>query len=124
MGAACRYEIKFEPKIIAEIRLLRSDEGGRSGPVRSGYRRSHDFGDVYEGAPNLNDTAHDFEGDTSLQLGERRRSRMRFISPELQFGRLFEGFRLTLHERTKLVGHGTVVAIVDSRMKKNNGALS
>ena len=102
------------PDIEAEVRFLKTAEGGRRGPVRSDYRPDHDFG--LEGM--LNGARHDFVGREWVALGEPSISRMRFTVPEYRRGRLFPGFEFTIQEGSKIVGHGRITMVLNAELRR------
>lgn len=90
--------------IRADLRLLPTNEGGRSSPIESGYRSLARF----EDSPS--DVGFELELDTNrLVPGESGIGRLSFWAvdelPEVSAGRAFE-----LREGSRVVGHGTVLA--------------
>lgn len=104
------------PDFIAEVRFLPAEEGGRQGPVHTGYRADQDFGVLDNGVHVLNGGEHVFQATEWLQLGEVAMADVRMVVPEYQFGRLSEGFTYTIQEGARVVGHGKIVEIIDQRM--------
>jgi len=80
------------PDIEAEVRFLATEEGGKRQPCRSGSRTTHDFG--LNGT--LTDALHVFPGVTEVLPGETVTTRMSFMAPQYQAGRLYLGFRFTV----------------------------
>ena len=97
------------------------EEGGRQGPVKSGYRCAHDMGVVANGQAILNDAEHVFRHDEWTALGHAWQSQMRFLAPEYQYARLYPGLGFTLQEGTKIVDCGTIIEIIDARMRRADG---
>ncbi|WP_299399980.1 hypothetical protein [Pelagibius sp.] len=83
-----------DPDIEAEVRFLATEEGGKSQPCRSGYRTTHNFG--LDGT--LTDALHVFPGVKEVLPGETVTTRMSFLAPQYQEGRLYVGFRFTVQE--------------------------
>src|SRR5471030_1763971 len=102
------------PDIEAEISFLSTPEGGRTGPVRSGYRPDHDFGL----AGILNGAAHEYDRQEWVAPGETVSARLWLLAPEQQKGRLFEGCKFTVQEGPKIVGRGTVHRVLNAELLK------
>ena len=98
-----------EPDIQAEVRFSTTLEGGRNGPVCTNYRPCHDMG--IDGM--LNDGKHEFVDREWVALGDTVVSRIRFLVPEYQAGRLYEGMPFTIQEGSKIVGRGRVIRILN-----------
>ena len=91
--------------IEAEVRFLTTAEGGRRGPVKSGYR-GHFF---YDG---LDWVAVQIYPDSEwVQLGETVRALISFMSPDEHVGKLFPGKEFSIREG-KLVGKGKVTKLL------------
>ena len=99
------------PDIEAEITYLSSEAGGKKNSVRSGYRPTHDFG--VEGM--FNDAHHEYEVE-SVAPGETAMAQLWLLAPEYQVGRLFPGFRFTVHEGPHLVAHGVIVNVINQSL--------
>ena len=97
----------LESEIEAELEFVATQDGGREGPVFSGYRPHHDFGLE---AGQL-DAAHEYIGASSVSPGDKVIAKLRFISPHLLKGRLYEGFEFTANEGTRVVAVGRVTKI-------------
>ena len=105
-----------EPDIEAEIRFLPTVEGGRMGPVRTGYRPDHNFG--LEGM--LNGAHHEFVDRDWVALGERVVTQMWFTVPEYQTGRLAPGFEFTIQEGNKIVGRGQITVVLNPALARTD----
>lgn len=90
------------PDLIADITLIPRLERGRW----SGWRPNNDFG-----LPHHND-AHIELANGMLRPGGTGRAELWLLAPELQTGRLHEGFIFTLHEGPRLVANGVVVQVL------------
>jgi hypothetical protein len=90
------------PDLIVEITLVPSLERGRG----SGWRPNNDFG-----LPHYNDAHIEFP-DGMLYPGKTARAELWLLAPELQMGRLKQGFNFRLHEGSKLVANGVVVQVI------------
>ena len=101
------------PDIEAEISFFPTEHGGRRSPAISGYRPSHDFG--LEGT--LNDAAHEYVGCESVPPGQTAKTNMWFLAPHYQEGRLYPGFRFTVQEGSRIVGHGIVTKVINAALQ-------
>lgn len=89
--------------LIADITLSSGLERGRW----SGWRPNNDFG-----LPDHNDAHIEFAGGGGVQPGDTGRAEMWLLAPELQTGRLHEGFKFVLYEGARLVAHGVLVQVL------------
>jgi elongation factor Tu len=101
------------PDIEAEITFLSTENGGRRSAAKSGYRPTHDFG-----LDTLNDAAHEYIGMESVSPGQSARANLWLLVPEYQNGRLYPGFKFTVKEGPRIVGHGVVVAVINPILAK------
>ncbi|BCT96811.1 hypothetical protein LYSHEL_26820 [Lysobacter helvus] len=92
------------PDLVADITLDPTLERGR----RSGWRPNNDFGLLHDC------DAHIEFADGSVQPGGTGRAELWLLTPELQAGRLREGFTFTLREGSRLVADGVVVQVLRS----------
>ncbi len=100
--------------LVAEIRFLTPEEGGRNGPVRTGYRPDHDFGLEDQ----LNCASHEYVGQEWVQLGETVTVRMTLLVPEAQLNRLYVGFEFTVQEGRRKVGDGKILDVVNEDLRR------
>ena len=101
------------PDIEARISFLKTEEGGRAGPAKSGYRPSHDFG-----LPGtLNDAAHEYIDQEWVAPGESALANIWLLVPEYQTGRLNQGFEFTVQEGKRVVGHGVITKVVNAALQ-------
>jgi translation elongation factor EF-Tu-like GTPase len=115
------YRAHIPPRLLdieAEITFLTTAEGGRQGPVRTGYRAAHDFG--VNGT--LNDALHEYIGKEWVPLGETVTARLWFLAAEFQIGRLYDGFEFTVQEGSKIVGRGRVTKILNEALRRPSSA--
>jgi len=104
------------PDLLATVEFLRTEEGGRSGPARSGYRPNHDFG-----IPGtLNDAAHEYVGQDWANPGETVLTNLWLLAPELNQGRLYPGFAFTVQEGSRLVGRAVVKEVLNPLLLKGD----
>ena len=90
------------PDIEVEVRFLTTDEGGREGPVRSGYRRVFHFDGTDWG------TDQEYPGRDGVTLGETVTGHYWFIfSPP----RVFPGAEFMLREGVRVVARGVVTRV-------------
>jgi elongation factor Tu len=97
-------------EVIADVRFLSVDEGGRTRPVRTGYRPNHNFGpadgrDFYIGQIEI------AAGD-EITPDESRRVSIRFISGPGLSELLVPGREWRIQEALKLVALARVVEVV------------
>ncbi len=103
------------PDIEAEISFLATELGGRRSPAVSGYRPNHDFG--LEGV--LNDAAHEYVGCDSVSPGQSAKANIWFLAPQYQEGRLYPGFKFTVQEGSRIVGHGVVTQVINTVLRND-----
>lgn len=89
---------------------------GVSAGRSSGWRPNRDFGLLH-----YND-AHIESADGAVQSGETGCAELWLLAPELQAGRLSEGFAFTLHEASRLVAHGVLVKVLREDLLAENQA--
>ena len=104
----------FLPDVEAEIRFLSTNEGGRSEPVRSGYRPQiyyggHDWVVVQE----YPDTEWVFPGETVF-------ARLWFLSPDEHDGNVVEGMSFEVREGRRIVAVGQITKIVNLSASASN----
>ncbi len=104
-----------KPQIQADVRFLTTAEGGRQGGIATGYRPTHDMGHT---ADLLNDGKHEYLGRDWVELGEAVTALITFLVPEYQYVQLVEGMSFKIQEGSKIVGHGTITAVLDQKMRK------
>jgi len=96
----------------AQISFLGTQEGGRRRPVKSGYRPNHDFGLPGE----LNDAQHEYPQEWVLP-GTTTPALLWLLLPERQAGRLLPGFRFTVQEGGRVVGHGEITRVLNRALE-------
>ena len=97
---------EFSADIEAEVRFLTTAEGGRRGPVKSGYRGQF----FYDGLDW--DASHDYPDVGWVQPGDTVRSFICFMSPEKHVGKLFPGKEFSIREGQKIVGKGKITNLL------------
>jgi translation elongation factor EF-Tu-like GTPase len=95
------------PDIEAEIYFLTTAEGGRNGPVRSGYRPQFFYNDHHW------DAHQEYPEREWVQLGETARTLLWFMSPQCHWGKVSPGMEFEIMEGPRVVGRGTVTAILN-----------
>ena len=95
-----------EPDVEVEITLLRTDEGGRTTPCRSGYRPPFYYDGQYWIAFYV------FPADDWIQPGDTVRALVTFLKPESHRGRLYPGKEFELREGSHLVARGRVTRLM------------
>jgi translation elongation factor EF-Tu-like GTPase len=103
-----------EHDIEAEIRFLTAGEGGGPGPYCSRLNTTHDFGL----GNSLSDAMHFFQGKDQVSPGEAVLSRLSFLDPEAQNGRLYVGFTFTVQEATRVIGHGRITKVLNKDLQR------
>ena len=89
--------------ITARIRLLTTEEGGRTSYVRSGYRPTIRFGDLYtDGALTLLDRQQASPGDAC-------EVHVTFVNPAYVREHLQVGTRFEITEGARKVGEGAIL---------------
>jgi translation elongation factor EF-Tu-like GTPase len=104
------------PDLHAEITFLTTEQGGRLGPVKAGYRPSHDF---KRPGGEINDAAHEYIDREWVPLGVPVDALLQFLDPERQAGRLHVGFEFTVQEGPKIVGHGRIIEILNPLLRRD-----
>jgi elongation factor Tu len=92
--------------IEAEITLLPTERGGRSGPAASGYRPQ-----FYYGCDDW-DAVQTYLGVDLVWPGETVRAQISFLNPEAHQGRVFEGMPFLIREGNRVVGYGRVTRLL------------
>lgn len=92
--------------IEVEISFVKTEDGGRKGPVRSGYRpqfyyNAHDW-----------DAVHTYTTDDWVHPGEIVRGYLDFLSPEEHICKLFPGMKFVCREGSRVVAYGLVLRIL------------
>jgi len=104
------------PDFEARIAYLPGGAGGPTKPVYSGLRAAHDFGV----AGTLYDAMHEYLDNDSAQPGAEARAYVYLLAPEFQKGRLYPGFRFTVQDGPKIVGHGEIVAVLNPELARDS----
>jgi len=91
--------------IEASIYFLTPEEGGRTSPVRSGYRPQF----YYEGQDW--DAIHDYPGHDEVKPGSTVITLLSFLTPEQHRDRVKPGLAFELREGAKVIGKGTVLRV-------------
>jgi elongation factor Tu len=96
----------MEPHIEAKVEFLRAADGGKTQPVRSGYRpQFHYDGEDWDALPT-------FETDDWVHPGETVKVSFRFTLPEVHRSRLHVGKRFELREGAQVVAQGEVTRLL------------
>lgn len=107
--------------IEADLYFLTTDEGGRSGPVRGDrYRPNCNFGLRVGETETIryNDVGMEFVGRERAEPGDSVPAKLWFLSPEYQFGRLYEGFTFDVCEGQKVTARGKITRVCNDAMVK------
>lgn len=101
-----------EPDVEIECTFLSTEEGGRNGPARVGYRpqfyyNGHDW-----------DAAYAFTTEEWIPPGETFKALVCFLSPEAHQGRLYPGKEFELREGRHVVARGRVIRLLGLAVKE------
>ena len=91
----------------AQITFLRTEEGGRKSPVRSGYRPQF----RYAGADW--DAVQEYLGADWVNPGDVVTARLIFFRPEFHRGRIAPGMPFEIAEGSRVVGRGVITRVYD-----------
>jgi translation elongation factor EF-Tu-like GTPase len=104
-----------EHDIEVELIFTSTEDGGKSRPAWQGYRVDHDFG-----LPDtLNVAQHEFIDCDSVEPGHGARSKLWFMAPEYQHGRLYSGFKFTVQEGSRVVACGVISRVHNKALQKS-----
>ena len=92
---------------IAEITMRRTEDGGRDGPVRSGYR-GHFHYDGHDW-----DAHYIFDTEDWIQPGETAEAILQFISPWAHQSSLYPGKEFLIREGSHTVGQGRITWVAE-----------
>jgi translation elongation factor EF-Tu-like GTPase len=93
--------------IEAQLTFLTPEEGGRSAPVRSGYRGQFEYDN------GVWDAIHTYLDTDIVYPGDRVRTLLRFTNPDAHRGRVHVGMPFEVREGRHLIARGTVSKIID-----------
>jgi len=92
--------------VEAEVTFLRPEEGGRSNPVRSGYRGSFVRGGEYW------DVEHIYPDNETVEPGQTVRVLLEFMRPEAHWEELYEGMEFEVCEGPNVVARGRITKLI------------
>jgi translation elongation factor EF-Tu-like GTPase len=99
--------------VRVRIELVRTEEGGRHGPVFDGYRASMSFGESTEdGIPVIHDVVVVFEGVDELPPGGAAVARAWVVAPEYLPEEMAPGFEFDFVEGHRVVGHARALDVL------------
>ena len=101
--------------IEAKIKFITTAQGGRKSSAISGYRPNHDFG--LDGM--LNDATHEYIDTKMVAPGQTVMANMWFLAAQYQVGRLHPGFRFTVQEGSRIVGHGVITQVFNAELQRS-----
>lgn len=108
------YEYPLDTDFIAELQYLKTEQGGRRTPARSGYRPQLKFLFTdYEtsGEQTFLNRSTVFPGETALAA-------IRIVSREFFFGQLLEAMPFEFREGKKIIGKGTIIQIINTDLRQ------
>ena len=101
--------------VTARIKLLKTEEGGRTSFVRSGYRPNIRFGDLYtDGALTVLNQQQVYPGDTC-------EVRVTFGNPDYVRAYLRVGACFDITEGPRKIGEGVILSIPENQGQENQG---
>lgn len=92
--------------IEAEITFVRTEDGGRRGPARSGYRPQC----YYDGLDW--DAVQDYGSVEWVFPGQTVTAYLAFLSPECHVGKLYPGKEFLVREGRRTMAHGVVTKLL------------
>jgi hypothetical protein len=99
--------VTFTPHILAEVRLLKTTEGGREQPTPSDFFDCSAGGEYFE-------MRMDLRGIGCLSPGSTAQVPIRFLRPEFILPWLGVGAVFSLREVEKIIGSGKVLEFYES----------
>jgi len=98
-------DVTWPVHVEADVHFLRSEEGGRSRPVCSGYRDQC----YYEHRDW--DAQQEFPDVEQVRPGDTARALISFLSPDAHRGRVTPGMAFEVREGPRTIGHGRITRI-------------
>ena len=95
--------------VTARIKLLKTEAGGRTSYVRSGYRPSFRFGDLYT------DGALTFLDHQQVYPGDKCEARITFANPDYVRANLRVGACFDITEGPQKIGEGVILSIPENQ---------
>lgn len=93
--------------IVADISYLKTEDGGKKIPVKTGYRPQFYYNN------NDWDAVQEYFEVEWVHPGERAKARVSFLSPDEHLGKLNMGDHFLLREGQRIVAYGHVIEILD-----------
>lgn len=98
--------------VIAKVKLLPSESGGRTAPIYTGYRPNHNFGSI--GQPVFAMGQIYLENENGLSPGDEVNAAIRFSPSKPLLDAMRVGASWKIQEANRVVGEATCEQIVDS----------
>ena len=112
-----KYEIEFSKvDFIAELYYLKTENGGRNTPAKSGYRPQLKF----EFTENISSGFQTFIGKESVNPGENVMAKIKVTSPNYFKKKLYKGIEFKFIEGNQIMGNGMLKEIINSNLEKTN----
>ena len=105
------------PDCEAIVTFVSTEEGGRQGPARSGYRPHHQVRDDY-----LTTGIHEYIDGEWVHPGESVRAYITFITPEVYPQCLWLGRILSVGEGSRVVAKAEIVRIFNPVLDRDRQA--
>lgn len=103
------------PDLEVDLLHYSTELGGLKGPLRQGCRLPNDFGLLGQ----MNDAMYIFVADPPGP-GERATAELWLLVPELNAGRLCEGFKF-FPWHMRLIGEGTITKVINPALRSEGG---
>lgn len=103
--------VRTDGHFLVRLRVTPTEEGGRRGPVFSGYRPDWDVGNLHDGEPTINGAKVSFEQPSLLEPGAEGTVCLHPLAPEL-WKHVVPGQCITMREGVRVVGEGVVLQVV------------
>ena len=105
---------------IAELKFLTSEQGGRKGNVKSGYRPHIEFDNYPE---NLTSGRQSYIGKEFVEPGEKALAEIAFLATKYFTKRLYENMTFKFCEGPNIIGYGKITEILNLELRTDKNIL-
>ena len=102
---------EFQPSLIAELAFLSTADGGRSTPVKTGYRPQFYYAGKDWDAVHSYDVEWVYPGDTVVAA-------LTFARPQNHAGQLYTEMTFAIREGARTVANGRILMVIDPTLKR------